>query len=102
MGAKMCEDCRAQNLERKREQFMPPKEDRPIRGRSRYPSKSKKVYRDRFEAARKDLKRAVQWYADAHKRGWYDDWGHERLERNGWYAKRYREARAEAKKHGAL
>ena len=96
----MCQDCREQNLQRKREQFEEPRE-KPLK-KGGYPSKSKKVYRDRFEAARKDLKRAVQWYADAHKRGWYDDWGHERLERNGWYATRYRRARAEAKRMGAI
>jgi hypothetical protein len=96
----MCEDCREQNLKRKREQFEEPKV-RPIK-KGGYDSKSKKVWRDRFLARRADLKRAVQWYADAHKRGWYDDWGHERLERNGWYAKRYREARAEAKRRGAI
>lgn len=96
----MCRDCREQNIERKRAQFDDPRA-KPIK-KGGYASKSKKVYRDRFEAARKDLKRAVEWYADYHRRGWFDGWMHERLERNGWYAKRYRVARAEAKLHGAI
>lgn len=98
----MCEDCREQNLERKRRQFDDAhREVRPIK-KGGYASKSKKVYRDRFEAARKDLKRAIEWYARAHARGWYDDWGHERLERDGWYATRYRKARAEARRMGVI
>ena len=96
----MCRDCREQNLERKRAQFDEPRA-KPIK-RGGYESKSKKVYRDRFEAARKDLKRAIEWYADRHRRGWFDDWFYERLKRDGWYATRYRKARAEAKKWGAI
>ena len=96
----MCEDCRVRALERKRAQFDEPKA-RPIK-KGGYESKSKKVWRDRYEAARKDLKRAIEWYADARKRGWEDNWLYQRLERNGWYAKRYRETRANAKAHGAI
>lgn len=96
----MCRDCREQNIERKKAQFDEPVA-RPIK-HGGYASKSKKVYRDRFEAARKDLKRAVEWYASARKRGWQNSWGYERLERNGWYAKRYRMARLEAQRHGAI
>lgn len=97
----MCEDCRIAALERKREQFMPPREDKPLK-RGGYASKSKKVYRDRFEAARKDLKQAIEWYARARKQGRVASWLGGRLERNGWYPTRYRRARAEAKRYGAI
>lgn len=96
----MCQDCREANLKRKREQFEEPKERRHNTGT--YPSKSKKVWRDRFEAARKDLKRAIEWYARARERGYEDSWLYQRLGRNDWYPKRYRQARADARKHGAL
>ena len=96
----MCRDCREQNLERKRAQFDEPRA-KPIK-KGGYESKSKKVWRDRYLSARKDLKRAIEWYADARKRGWHDNWLYKRLERDEWYPKRYREARAEAKKRGAI
>lgn len=96
----MCEDCRIAALERKREQFMPTRWRLLKRGG--YASKSKKVYRDRFEAARKDLKQAIERYARARKQGRVASWLGGRLERNGWYPTRYRRARAEAKLHGAI
>ena len=98
----MCEDCRERNIERKIEQFMPPRERGCLKQRKEYPSKSKKHYRDRFEAARKDLKRAIEWYADARKRGWGASWLYKRLERTEWLPTRYRKARAEAKAFGAI
>ena len=103
----MCEDCRVRALERKRAQFDEPKA-RPIKkgGRHGYESKSKKVWRDRFEAARKDLKHDVERYRDALARGWIttrsDHWMYNKVKRVDWYAKRYCEARAEAKAHGAI
>lgn len=102
----MCEDCREQNLWRKREQFdAAHREVRPLK-KGGYASKSKKVWRDRFEAARKDLKHDIERYHDALKRGWItsrsDDWFYNKVKRNDWYAKRYREARANAKAHSAI
>lgn len=85
----------------KRGQQEDPREDKPLR-KGGYTSKSKKVWRDRFEAARKSLLRNIEWYAEGRRRGWTDSWFYNRLSRDGWVAKRYREARAAAKAHGAL
>lgn len=98
----MCEDCRIRNLERKKAQFEAPREGRPLHQRKEYPSKSKKVYRDRFEAARKDLKRDIEWYIRGREQGVTDGWFYKRLELKDWIVQKYRKARAEAKKHGAL
>lgn len=96
----MCRDCREQNIQRKIEQFNEPKERRHNAGT--YPSKSKKVYRDRFEAARQSLKQVIERYARARERGYGDSWLYERVKRDNWWAKKYREARAEAKARGAI
>jgi len=96
----MCSDCREANLKRKQAQFDEPVV-RPLK-KGGYASKSKKVWRDRYEAARKSLKQAIEWYARARERGYADSWLYERLKRDNWWAKKYREARANAKAHGAI
>ena len=100
----MCEDCREQNLKRKREQFEEPRA-KPLK-KGGYESKSRKVWRDRYESARKDLKGEIERYQDALRRGWIttrsDDWFYNKVRRLDWYAKRYREARANAKAHSAI
>lgn len=96
----MCQDCRISNLERKKEQFEEPK-DRPQK-KGGYPSKSKKVYRDRYDSARKSLKQDIEWYRWGLQHGCAGSWFYRRVERSGWIAKRYREARAAAKAHGAI
>ena len=100
----MCRDCREQNLQRKREQFEEPRA-KPIK-HGGYESKSKKVWRDRFEAARKDLKRNIERYVDGVRRGWHpmgnESWLYGRLKRDDWTVQRYRRARAEAKAKGAI
>lgn len=98
----MCEDCRIQSLKRKREQFMAPRESKPLHQRSNYPSKSKKVYRDRFMAARKDLLKDIERYKTGRERGYKGMWFYHKLERNSWSAQKYRKAWAEAKKHEAI
>lgn len=85
----------------KRAQQEDPPEGRPQK-KGGYPSKSKKVYRDRFEAARKWLLHDIEWFIRGRERGWTDSWFYKRLERNSWVVQRYRRARAEAKKHGAI
>lgn len=99
----MCEDCRVQSLERKKAQFMEPRERKVLHQRPSYPSKSKKVYRDRFMAARKILLQNIEWYQTGRKQGYKDDgWFYQRIKRDGWSAQRYRKARAEAKAHGVF
>ncbi len=100
----MCEDCRIRNLERKRAQFDEPRA-KPIK-KGGYESKSKKVWRDRYEAARTYLKLCVGRYVEGIRRGYYlpgnDSWIYGRIKRSDWVASKYRKARADAKAHGAI
>lgn len=72
---------------------------------SKYPTKSKKVIMDRYLAARKWLIKQIEWYAESHERGTYKgryDFFHERIKHNTWGVKKYKAARAEAKRMGLL
>lgn len=98
----MCQDCRIRGLERKKEQFEAPREGRPLHQRPSYPSKSRKVWRDRFESARKSLKQDIEWFIRGREKGWSDSWLYKAVKRNDWVAQKYRKARAEAKRYGAI
>lgn len=98
----MCQDCREQGLRRKAEQFMPPREGKPLHQRQQYPSRSRKVWKDRFDAARKSLIQDIGWFIQGRKWKDADKWLYGRIKRDDWTAQRYRKARAEAKAHGAI
>lgn len=97
-----CKSCSKHKTVSARRQLQPDQCTRLKKGMGDYPSKSKKVYMDRFLAARKALLRDIEWYKTAHDRGWEHNWLYSRLERNGWNVKKYREARKKAKELGLL
>lgn len=98
----MCSDCRIRALERKKAQFQPLEDGKSLQPRPRYPSRSKKIWRDRFEAARKSLIQDIRWFIRGRQWKDADEWLYGRIKRDGWAAQKYRKARAEAKTHGAI
>lgn len=83
-------------------QIDPPDRARTLERRTSYPSKSKKVWRDRFHSARLALKRDIDWYIRGRENGYEDKYFYKRIQRSEWSARRYREARCAAKAHGAI
>ena len=68
---------------------------------------SKKIVMDRYLSARKWLLRQIEWYKESHERREknhrdYYDWFHQPIKPNTWGVKKYKEARAEAKRRGLL
>lgn len=88
-----------------------PEESRCLRGKSAYPSKSKKVYMDRYLAARKWLIWSIEHYQTGYEQRkkhppkpndrWVY-WGGEALKRNDWGVRKYNVARAKCKELGLL
>ena len=78
---------------------------------SKYPTKSKKIVWDRYLSTRKWLLKQIEWYQESYERrkthppkpnARYVDWFHEPIRHNTWGVKKYKAARAEAKRMGLL
>lgn len=87
---------------KRKQRTQDPPEHRDLTPRPAHDSKSKKVWRDRFQAARASLLRDIGWYVMGRERRWSDGFMYGRLKRNGWVCKRYRQARQAAKERGAI
>ena len=70
--------------------------------RRQYDSKSAKVWRDRYESARRSLKQDIEWYVRRHNEGRAHDFLTGPIRRHDWTADKYRKARAEMKRRGLL
>lgn len=97
-----CSGCQRNKQISTLRQLQPDEVSRCRKGFGKYPSKSKKVYMDRYLAARKQLLEAIKRYRHAYERGYANSWMYERLKRDSWWVKKYREARVIVKKLGLV